>query len=187
MKNTYFTEIESPLGTLILRGTGRGLTGVYMENHRHGPEEFQRRGWVRDDCRFAEASAQLEEYFMGKRKAFTVPIDREALTATDFQRRVWAALEAIPYGVTISYGELARRIEQPAAVRAVGLANGRNPISIIVPCHRVIGANGKLTGYGGGVERKQWLLELEKGGLSLQLNARSLSAAQKTSRRLAGA
>ena len=187
MKDTYFTEIESPLGTLSLRGTERGLTGIYMEGHRHGPEELQRRDWRRDDCRFADAAAQLGEFFAGKRKVFTVQIDRESLHGTVFQRRVWTALEEIPYGVTISYGELARRIEQPAAVRAVGLANGRNPLSIIVPCHRVIGANGKLTGYGGGVERKQWLLELEKGGLSLQLNARSLSAAQKTSRRLAGA
>jgi methylated-DNA-[protein]-cysteine S-methyltransferase len=167
MKDTYFTEIESPLGTLTLRATGRGLTGVYMQDHRHGPEELQRRGWLRDDRRCADARAQLGEYFAGQRKVFTVPIDREALAGTDFQRRVWAALEAIPYGVTISYGELARRIEQPAAVRAVGLANGRNPLSIIVPCHRVIGANGKLTGYGGGVERKQWLLELEKGVLRL--------------------
>ena len=84
------------------------------------------------------------------------------MRGTEFQRRVWRALEAIPYGVTISYGELARRIEQPAAVRAVGLANGRNPLSIVVPCHRVIGANGTLTGYGGGLERKRWLLSLER-------------------------
>jgi len=163
MNNTYYTEIESTLGTLTLRGTERGLTGLYMQEHRHGPEELQRRGWQRDDRRFAEARTQITEYFAGKRKVFTTPIDREAMGGTDFQRRVWAALEAIPYGVTISYGELARRIGQPAAVRAVGLANGRNPLSIIVPCHRVIGSNGKLTGYGGGMERKQHLLELEKG------------------------
>ncbi|MEA3209512.1 MAG: methylated-DNA-[protein]-cysteine S-methyltransferase [Chthoniobacter sp.] len=166
MKTTYFTEMESPLGTITLRGTERGLTGIFMQDHRHGPEECQRRGWQRDDRRFAEARAQLAEYFAGKRQVFTVAIDREALGGTDFQRRVWAGLEAIPYGVTISYGELARRIEQPTAVRAVGLANGRNPLSIIVPCHRVIGANGKLTGYGGGMERKQRLLDLEKGDLS---------------------
>jgi methylated-DNA-[protein]-cysteine S-methyltransferase len=163
MKTTYFTEMESPLGTITLRGTERGLTGIFMQDHRHAPEELQRRGWQRDDDRFADVRAQLAEYFAGKRKIFTVEIDREAMGGTDFQRRVWVGLEAIPYGVTISYGELARRIEQPAAVRAVGLANGRNPLSIIVPCHRVIGANGKLTGYGGGMERKQWLLELEKG------------------------
>ena len=161
-KTTFFTEMESPLGTLTLRGTEDGLTGIYMQDHRHGPEELQRRGWQRDDRRFADVRAQLAEYFAGQRKTFRVRIDREALGGTDFQRRVWAGLEAIPYGVTISYGELARRIEQPTAVRAVGLANGRNPISIIVPCHRVIGANGKLTGYGGGMERKRLLLELEK-------------------------
>jgi methylated-DNA-[protein]-cysteine S-methyltransferase len=92
---------------------------------------------------------------------FSVGIDREAIGGTQFQRRVWEALEGIPYGVTISYGELARRINQPSAVRAVGLANGRNPLSIIVPCHRVVGSDGKLTGYGGGIDRKRWLLELE--------------------------
>ncbi len=124
-------------------------------------------GWQRDDPRFADARAQLGEYFEGKLRAFTVRIDHEGLGGTDFQRRVWAGLERIPYGITISYGELARRIGQPAAVRAVGMANGRNPLSIIVPCHRVIGANGKLTGYGGGMERKQWLLALEKGEPSM--------------------
>ena len=162
MNTIYYTEIESPLGMITLRGTERGLTGIYMQDHRHGPEELQRRGWQRDDRLFADARAQLGEYFAGKRKVFTVRIDREAMGGTDFQRRVWAGLEAIPYGVTISYRELARRIEQPTAVRAVGLANGRNPFSIIVPCHRVIGANGKLTGYGGGMERKQWLLDRER-------------------------
>lgn len=162
MITTYYSEMDSPLGTLTLRGTEHGLTGLYMQDHRHGPEELQRRGWVRDDRRFDDARAQLAEYFAGRRRAFTIQIDRAALDGTDFQRRVWAGLEAIPYGVTISYGELARRIGQPAAVRAVGLANGRNPVSIIVPCHRVLGANGKLTGYGGGMERKEWLLELEK-------------------------
>ena len=167
MKGIYFTEFESPVGIITLRGTERGLTGLYMQNHRHGPEKIQRRDWQRDDRLFANARTQLDEYFAGKRKTFTTPIDREKLGGTDFQHRVWAGLEAIPYGVTISYGELARRIEHPAAVRAVGLANGRNPLSIIVPCHRVIGANGKLTGYGGGMERKQWLLALEKGELPL--------------------
>lgn len=167
MKSIYFTEIESPVGTVTLRGTARGLTGLFMQSHRHGPDESQRRDWQRDDRLFADARAQLGEYFAGKRKTFTAPIDREAIGGTDFQRRVWAGLEAIPYGITISYGELARRIDHPAAVRAVGLANGRNPLSIIVPCHRVIGANGKLTGYGGGMERKEWLLALEKGELSL--------------------
>jgi methylated-DNA-[protein]-cysteine S-methyltransferase len=103
---------------------------------------------------------QLAEYFAGERREFDVPMQ---LAGTAFQRRVWEELVRIPYGTTITYAELARRVGRPTAVRAVGAANGRNPISILVPCHRVIGADGKLTGYGGGVERKQWLLELERG------------------------
>jgi len=164
MKSTHFTEIDSPLGTLTLCGTEHGLAGIFMESHRHSPVDFQRPEWKRDDALFIEASAQLADYFAGRRRSFLLPIDRDAIGGTPFQRRVWAALEAIPYGSTISYGELARRIENPAAVRAVGLANGRNPLSIVVPCHRVIGAGGTLTGYGGGLERKRWLLDLERGG-----------------------
>jgi methylated-DNA-[protein]-cysteine S-methyltransferase len=163
MITTYFAEMDSPIGVLSLRGTERGMTGIFMESHRHGPAEAERLGWQHDEEIFAEARAQLTEYFSGQRQVFTLMIDRDALRGTAFQRRVWLALERIPYGVTISYGELARRINQPAAVRAVGLANGRNPLSIIVPCHRVIGANGTLTGYGGGVDRKRWLIELERG------------------------
>ena len=155
------TEIPSPLGPLVLRGTTRGLTGLYMRDHRHGPMESERAGWPRDDALFADARAQLDEYFAGTRTAFDLPLDHDALGGTAFQRRVWSALSEIAYGETISYGELARRIGQPAAVRAVGLANGRNPVSIIVPCHRVIGANGTLTGYGGGMDRKRRLLDLE--------------------------
>lgn len=162
MTTIHYTEMPTPIGVLSLRGTERGLTGVYMEEHRHGPAEAERLGWVRSDALFADARAQLSDYFAGQRQTFDLPIDRDALLGTTFQLRVWRALENIPYGATISYGELARRIEQPAAVRAVGLANGRNPLSIIVPCHRVIGANGTLTGYGGGLERKRWLLELER-------------------------
>ena len=164
MQSTLFhTEVDSPLGPLSLCGTARGLTGLFMHEHLHGPSDAQRGGWQREEERFADARTQLAEYFAGQRRTFEVAIDREALSGTGFQRRVWAALEAIPYGVTVSYGELARRIGQPAAVRAVGLANGRNPLSIIVPCHRVVGANGTLTGYGGGTERKRWLLDLESG------------------------
>ncbi len=164
MNTIRFSEMESPLGILRLRGTGRGLTGVYMENHRHGPEEKGQSGELRDDSLFEDARMQLNDYFAGRRTTFELSIDRDALGGTPFQRLVWSELEKIPYGVTISYGELAARIGNPNAVRAVGLANGRNPISIIVPCHRVIGANGTLTGYGGGLERKRWLLEMESGG-----------------------
>ncbi len=157
----YYTEIPSPVGTLSLRGSARGLTGVYMPQHRHGPPDGERVQWQRDDARFAAARAQIDEYFAGERTTFDLPLDPATIGGTAFQRRVWTALSEIAYGETISYGELARRIGQAAAVRAVGLANGRNPVSIIVPCHRVIGANGTLTGYGGGMDRKRLLLDLE--------------------------
>ena len=157
----FHTTMGSPLGELTLRGTEHGLTGLFMREHLHGPDEAVRGGWKREDGFFAEARTQLAEYFAGQRRTFEIVIDREAVGGTEFQRRVWAALEGIAYGETISYGELSRRIGQPAAVRAVGLANGRNPLTIIVPCHRVVGANGMLTGYGGGTERKRWLLDLE--------------------------
>lgn len=161
MNTIRFTEMDSPIGVIQLLGTERGLTGLYMEKHRHGSEDTA--GWERNDELFRSARAQLTDYFAGKRTDFSITIDRENLGGTVFQRQVWTELEKIPYGVTISYGELAARIGNPKAVRAVGLANGQNPISIIVPCHRVIGANGTLTGYGGGLERKRWLLDLESG------------------------
>jgi methylated-DNA-[protein]-cysteine S-methyltransferase len=127
-----------------------------MDGQRHAPAPApdQRR----DDRWFADIVEQLKDYFAGGLTRFDVPLE---LAGTDFQRRVWSELQRIPYGETISYGELARRLGQPAAVRAVGLANGRNPIAIVVPCHRVIGADGSLTGYGGGLERKAWLLDHE--------------------------
>jgi methylated-DNA-[protein]-cysteine S-methyltransferase len=164
MNTIHFTEMESPIGLLRLCGTDKGLSGLFMVNHRHGPEPGEEQGWQRDDALFVTAREQLADYFAGRRKDFDLAIDRDALGGTAFQRRVWLELENIPYGETISYAELARRIGNPAAVRAVGLANGRNPLSIIVPCHRVIGADGTLTGYGGGLERKRWLLDLERGG-----------------------
>ena len=157
MTATFYTETNSPLGRLLLRGTADCLTGIYMENHLRGPADPA--VGTRDDTRFADARAQLAEYFDGKRTAFDLPLDRAA--GTVFQRQVWRALLDIPYGETITYGELARRIGQPAAVRAVGLANGSNPLSVVVPCHRVVGTGGKLTGYGGGLENKRRLLALE--------------------------
>jgi methylated-DNA-[protein]-cysteine S-methyltransferase len=120
--------------------------------------------WQAAEEPFADVSRQLAEYFAGRRTVFDVPL---AISGSPFQRRVWRALQDIPYGETISYGELARRIGVPSASRAVGVANGHNPISVIVPCHRVIGADGSLTGYGGGLERKRVLLELEAGVQSL--------------------
>ena len=155
----YFTEFASSIGTIQLRGTATALTGVFMEKHRH--ETARPVGAVRDAGPLRAAQRELEEYFAGERREFSLALEP---AGTPFQMRVWQALRAIPYGETISYGELARRIGNPRAVRAVGLANGRNPISIIVPCHRVIGANGTLTGYGGGLERKRFLLALESGG-----------------------
>jgi methylated-DNA-[protein]-cysteine S-methyltransferase len=156
---TYFTEFASPIGKLRLHGTDSTLTGVFMESERHGSVRLL--DAVRDAKPLRESQRQLEEYFAGERTEFSLPMESDG---TDFQQNVWRALCAIPYGTTISYCELARRIGNPRAVRAVGLANGRNPISIVVPCHRVIGANGMLTGYGGGLERKRFLLALESGG-----------------------
>ena len=155
---TYYTFAESPLGPLQLISDGVALTGLFMNEHKNGPGMGE--DWVRDDTHalLTEARQQIIAYFGGERKTFDLPL---APGGTAFQRRVWDALGTIPYGTTISYGELARRIGDPKASRAVGLANGSNPISIIVPCHRVIGANGKLTGYGGGIERKKALLALE--------------------------
>ena len=121
--------------------------------------EPSREGWEIDDDAFADAVAQLEAYFAGDLLEFDLELD---LIGTEFQRRVWAALLTIPYGETRSYGEIAQQIGSPGASRAVGLANGHNPIGIIVPCHRVIGANGSLTGYGGGLERKKQLLDMER-------------------------
>src|SRR5205823_1056391 len=137
---------------------GDALTGLYMTVSTHGPAVGE--GWVRKDdaAPFPEAKRQLAAYFDGVLTEFDLPL---ALDGTEFQKRVWRALLNIPYGQTISYGELARRIGNPNGSRAVGLANGRNPISIIVPCHRVIGANGKLVGYGGGLPRKEALLNFE--------------------------
>jgi len=152
-----WSEVASPIGMLLLVGDGGGLGGVYMERHRHGPEPGVRSG-NRDDVAFRAATEQLAAYFAGELTVFDLPL---APQGTEFQQRVWRALRDIPYGETISYAELARRIGKPQAVRAVGGANGRNPISIIVPCHRVIGSDGALTGFGGGIERKRWLLRHE--------------------------
>jgi methylated-DNA-[protein]-cysteine S-methyltransferase len=148
----------SPVGTVTMVGTDAGLSGLYMEDHRHRPALEP--GAVRDDAAFSAVAGQLAEYFAGERRAFELPLDAGA--GTPFQRRVWDALMEIPYGSTTTYGALAVRLGVPGGARAVGLANGRNPISIVVPCHRVVGAGGALTGYGGGVQRKRHLLEHER-------------------------
>ena len=152
-----FTSVDSPVGRLLLTAQGEHLTGLFMEPSRKSQSVA---GWVEDAAiePLAATALQLSEYFAGTRRQFDLPL---RLEGTIFQRRVWRELTEIPYGETWSYGQLATRIGKPGASRAVGLANGRNPISILVPCHRVIGANGSLTGYGGGLVRKQWLLAHE--------------------------
>ncbi|MFW6691244.1 methylated-DNA--[protein]-cysteine S-methyltransferase [Streptomyces sp. MAR4 CNX-425] len=155
------TTVDSPVGPLTLVAEGDDLTGLYMTDQRHRPAD-ETFGTPADpaDPPFAAATAQLTAYFAGERTDFDLPL---RLAGTPFQRRVWEQLRQIPYGETISYGELAERVGNPAASRAVGMANGRNPVGIIVPCHRVVGANGSLTGYGGGIDRKKQLLVLERG------------------------
>jgi methylated-DNA-[protein]-cysteine S-methyltransferase len=152
----YCSELASPVGTLFLVGDDDALAGLYMLEHRHRPPLPD--GVQQNDKAFRHVREQLKAYFAGKLQEFDVKL---AGAGSDFQRTVWKALCKIPFGKTESYGGLARRIGNANASRAVGLANGKNPISIIVPCHRVIGANGSLTGYGGGIERKRWLLAHE--------------------------
>jgi methylated-DNA-[protein]-cysteine S-methyltransferase len=152
----YFSELGSPVGTLLLVGDGELLTGLYMDEQNHRPTFPDSE---RNDRCFKEVQSQLKAYFAGTLHVFDLPL---AGHGTEFQQMVWKALRKIPYGSTQTYGELAKRVGNPNASRAVGMANGRNPIGIIVPCHRVIGTNGTLTGYAGGVQRKQWLLEHER-------------------------
>ncbi|WP_028238948.1 methylated-DNA--[protein]-cysteine S-methyltransferase [Stutzerimonas azotifigens] len=153
----YYSEMNSPVGNLLLLGDGTALTGLYMHDQKYRPPLPA--GCRRDDRLFAPVRAQLEAYFAGERRRFDV---RLSPRGTPFQQAVWQALCDIPYGATESYGALAARIGRQGASRAVGLANGHNPIGIIVPCHRVLGADGSLTGYGGGIERKRWLLDCER-------------------------
>jgi methylated-DNA-[protein]-cysteine S-methyltransferase len=162
-KRIFFTTMESPIGELLLVGDGDTLSGLYMQDGRK-PKRIAT-NWNESGAPFADVKRQLEEYFGGERTSFDVSLAPEG---APFEREVWRALEEIPYGETVSYGEIARRVGQPTAARAVGTANGRNPIAVIVPCHRVIGADGSLTGYGGGLERKRLLLELERGQGRLQ-------------------
>ena len=153
--------IDSPVGPLTLVAQDGAIVGLYMDLQRHRPDEDQfgepdRRG--RQAEPFQTAADQLDAYFAGRRTTFTISL---APQGTAFQKQVWAALQEIPYGETESYGQLAERIGSPGAARAVGLANGKNPIGIVIPCHRVVGSNGSLTGYGGGLDRKKQLLDLE--------------------------
>ncbi|KOS56872.1 methylated-DNA--[protein]-cysteine S-methyltransferase [Rhodococcus rhodochrous] len=150
------TVVDSPIGPLTLVRTDGSLSGLYLAEHRHrpGPHAF---GDVAATG-FEEIIEQLDEYFAGRRTEFTVPLE---LHGTPFQRRVWQALQSVPYGTVCTYTELAAAVGHPTAVRAVAAANGRNPVSIVVPCHRVIGRDGTLTGYAGGLDRKRYLLDRE--------------------------
>jgi methylated-DNA-[protein]-cysteine S-methyltransferase len=151
-----YTIIESPVGPLLAARDDVGLVELQLPEGKH--EQRPRPGWVRDDAAFEDVRVQLAEYFAGTRTEFDLPLHA---SGTPFQQKVWAALMDIPYGETASYGATAAAIGSPTASRAVGLANGQNPIPIIVPCHRVVGANGSLTGYGGGLDTKRWLLSHE--------------------------
>jgi methylated-DNA-[protein]-cysteine S-methyltransferase len=158
-----FTQIESPVGPLLLAADDTGLRSIEFVNGRRNPAHPDP-GWREDPERLQDPIRQLNAYFAGDLEAFDLPL---APAGTAFQLAVWRSLREIPYGETISYGELARRLGNPNASRAVGLANGSNPIPIVIPCHRVIGSNGKLTGYGGGLPIKEKLLALERRQLRL--------------------
>ncbi|MDB9528510.1 methylated-DNA--[protein]-cysteine S-methyltransferase [Oscillatoria sp. CS-180] len=172
----YYHHLESPLGQLLLTSDGRSLTGLYLEGQKYYPQMTQT--WLADrhlDV-LSHAQTQLEEYFAHQRQTFDLPL---APTGTDFQQRVWQALSDITFGTTISYGTLAQVIGMPSASRAVGAANGRNPISIVVPCHRVIAANQSLTGYAGGLDRKRWLLKHEQGRSNFNVEGPNVKEAER--------
>jgi methylated-DNA-[protein]-cysteine S-methyltransferase len=163
---TYWHEIDSPVGPLLLAGTAQALTRVHFQS---GPQPLHPpSAWRHALTPFARVQAQLLEYFRGARRSFQLPL---APSGTPFQLAVWQALGAIPYGQTVAYGELAQRLGLTAGARAVGVANGANPLPIVVPCHRVIGADGTLTGFGGGLQIKRSLLALEGAACVLDLFA----------------
>ncbi len=156
MEQIYYAYLDTPVGRLLLAGTARELRRI--EFPRGGAGRKPERGWVEDPQHFTETARQLRDYFNGRLRKFDLPLNPEG---TPFQQSVWRALRHIPYGATRSYGEIAAAIGKPRAVRAVGAANGRNPLPIVIPCHRVIGGDGSLTGFGGGLDVKRALLELE--------------------------
>lgn len=154
---TCYTSVDSPIGPLLVAGDEHGLRRVSLPSERSVMRPDP--AWTEDSAMFGEVRRQLAAYFLGELRDFDLPL---APVGTPFQQRVWRALQGIPYGRTVSYHDIAVAIGQPTATRAVGLANGRNPLPIVVPCHRVIGRDGSLTGYGGGLEAKRFLLDLER-------------------------
>jgi len=152
----WFDEFKTPIGMLKIAVDATGLRYVLFESNKHEPSNIME--WKKDRSVTNEARQQLLQYFSGERKEFEMEI---SLAGTEFQQRTWQMLASIPFGQTWSYAELAKRVDSPKAVRAVGAANGRNPLPIVLPCHRVIGSNGSLTGFGGGLPVKKWLLEHE--------------------------
>ncbi|MGG6265093.1 methylated-DNA--[protein]-cysteine S-methyltransferase [Leptolyngbya sp. AN03gr2] len=155
--------LDTPICSLLLTSDGRSLTGLYLQGQKHFPNQTPDWKESTELALFIKAENQLKEYFAHQRQQFDLPLDP---VGTPFQKQVWKELSKIPFGETITYGTLANRIGIPTAYRAVGAANGRNPISIVVPCHRVIATNGKMTGYAGGVDRKQWLLKHEQASIN---------------------
>ena len=165
MTDVYYDYLDSPVGRLLLVIGAQGLQRVHFESSRH-PFRVDKE-WERSPGALHEARAQLKAYFAGKLKEFDLQLAPEG---SEFQQQVWLELLRIPYGATTSYGEIAKRVGDPTASRAVGAANGQNPLAIVVPCHRVIGANGSLTGYGGGLPVKRFLLDLEQQNSAFALS-----------------
>jgi methylated-DNA-[protein]-cysteine S-methyltransferase len=163
-RTTYYMIMPSPIDDLLLLSDGQAVTGLRMETRPHARTIAA--AWKQDPGPFREVERQLRAYFAGELSRFDVPV---RLHGTDFQQAVWAELQRLRFGERVSYGELARRIGHPGASRAVGAANGRNTVAIIVPCHRVVGAGDVLGGYGGGLDRKRWLLEHEANAAGLRL------------------
>lgn len=156
----YYDTLESPWGAMLIAASDKGLTGVYFHRQKYHPKRGKEWQHAPDNAHLKRAKRQLGEYFAGKRKVFDLELDP---AGSEFQKQVWRAIAGVPYGETISYGELARRCGFPEGARAAGAATGRNPIGIVVPCHRIVGSNGKLTGYAGGLDKKRALLALEAG------------------------
>lgn len=156
----YYDTLESPWGAMLVAASDKGITGVYFNRQKYHPKRGKQWQHAPDNVHLKRAKKQLSEYFAGRRKVFELELDP---AGSEFQKQVWKAIAGVPYGETISYAELARRCGFPEGARAAGAATGRNPIGIVVPCHRIVGSNGKLTGYAGGLDKKRALLALEAG------------------------